>query len=185
MNDQQQIPPPAQMMQKITGFWTSCCIYNAAKLNLSDFLTNKAQTAAQLAEATHSDVSSLYRLLRALASEGIFNENENGEFSNTTLSETLRSDVPGSMKAMAIAQLGDHYNSWGNLLYTIKTGNTAFDKVEGMPVWTYYEMHPEEGINFVKAMAGLTDAAVMNVIPAYDFSSLKPLLMLEVETVLC
>jgi hypothetical protein len=112
-------------------------------------------------------------LLRALASVGIFNENENKEFSNTPLSETLRSDVPGSMKAMAIAQLGDHYNAWGNLLYAIKTGKTAFDKVEGMSVWKYYETHPEEGINFMKAMTGLTGAAVMNVIPAYDFSSFK------------
>src|SRR5450432_3012555 len=117
MNDQQQIPPPVQMMQMITGFWISCCIYNAAKLNISDFVVSKPQTAAQLGEATHSDISSLYRLLRALASAGVFYENENGEFSNTALSETLRSDVPGSMKAMAIAQLGDHYNSWGNLLY--------------------------------------------------------------------
>lgn len=169
-------PPPVQMMQMITGFWTSCCIYNAAKLDIADLLAVKPQTAEQLAEATHSDAPSLYRVVRALASAGIFNENEKGEFSNTPLGDTLQSNVPGSMKAMAITQLGDHYDAWGNLLYSIKTGNTAFDKVEGMSVWKYYETHPEEGINFMKAMTGLTGAAIMNVLPVYDFSAFKTII---------
>lgn len=165
------ISPSTQMMQMITGFWTSCCIYNAAKLDVADFLHNKALSCDQLAKSTHTDASSLYRMMRALASVGIFSENEKGEFSNTTLSETLRSDIPGSMKAMAIAQLGDHYPAWGNLLYSLKTGNTAFEKVEGMDVWKYYETHPIEGLNFMKAMTGSTNAAIQNVIPMYDFSS--------------
>ncbi len=173
MNATQQLPPSSRMMQIITGFWTSCCIYNAAKLDVADLLSNKSLTAEQLAEATHTDAPSLYRMMRALASVEIFRENEKGEFTNTVLSETLKSDVPGSMKAMAIAQLGDHYNAWGNLLYSIKTGNIAFDKVEGMNVWQYYETHPEEGLNFMKAMTGSTPAAINNVIPAYDFSDFK------------
>jgi hypothetical protein len=176
MNDQHLPPPPAQMMQLITGFWTSCCIYNAAKLNIADLLVKSPQTAAQLAESTQTNAAALYRVLRALASAGIFSENDKGEFSNTPLSETLRSDVPGSMKAMAQAQLGDHYKAWGNLLYSIKTGGIAFDDVEGMPVWEYYQGHPEEGVNFMKAMTGLSAASVMNVLPAYDFSGLKTII---------
>lgn len=173
MNNQHQIPPPAQMMQMITGFWTSCCIYTAAKLNIADYLADQPQTVFQLAETTHSHSPSLYRVLRALSGVGIFNENEHGTFSNTPLGDTLKSDVPGSMKAMALAQLGDHYNAWGNLLYSVKTGKTAFDYVEEMPVWKYYETHPDEGINFMKAMSGLTGAVTMNVLPAYDFTPFK------------
>jgi hypothetical protein len=173
MNDQHVAPPPAQMMQLITGFWTSCCIYNAAKLDIADKLALQPQSAEQLAETTHCHAPSLNRVMRALASAGIFSRNQQGEFCNNVLSETLRSDVPGSMKAMAIAQLGDHYNAWGNLIYSIKTGKTAFDQVEGMPVWKYYETHPEEGQNFMKAMTGLTGAVIKNVIPEYDFSSMN------------
>ncbi|MEO5946596.1 MAG: methyltransferase [Chitinophagaceae bacterium] len=175
MDTQHTISPSSQMMQLITGFWTSCCIYNAAKLNVADLLANKPQTTEQLAEATHTDAPSLYRVMRALASVGIFSENEKGEYSNTLLSETLKSDVLGSMKAIAIAQLGDHYAAWGNLLYSIKTGKIAFDKVEGMDIWKYYEMHPEEGSNFMKAMTDSTLTAIKNVIPAYDFSSISTL----------
>jgi hypothetical protein len=171
MHPNEQLPPPVQMMQMITGFWTSCCIYNAAKLDIADRLANGPQTVDQLAEQTHTHAPSLYRVLRALAGTGIFTRQPDGAFANTTLSETLRADVPGSMKAMAIAQLGDHYNAWGNLLYSIKTGEISFDKIEGMPVWQFYETHPEEGLNFMKAMTGLTGAAIMNVLPAYDFSA--------------
>ena len=173
MSTQQQTPPATQMMQMITGFWTSCCIYTAAKLNIADLLATKPQTAGQLAEAVHANAPFLYRVLRALAGVGIFSEKENGEFENTVLSETLRGEIPGSMKAMAIAQLGDHFNAWGNLLYSVKTGNISFDKIEGMSVWEYYETHPDEGVNFMKAMTGSTNAAIMNVIPAYDFSQFK------------
>lgn len=161
------------MMQMITAFWNSCCIYNVARLGIADLLAAKPQTADSLAEATHSDAPALYRILRALASTDVFSENPDGTFSNTALSETLRSDVPGSMKAMAIAQLGDHYNAWGNLMYSIKTGGIAFDKVEGMPVWKYYETHPEEGVNFMKAMTGLTGAVIAHVLPSYDFTPFK------------
>jgi len=173
MVDQKQIPPPVQMMQMITGFWTSCCIYAASKLDIADHLKEGPQTAGQLAEITHSDAASLYRILRALSSVGVFTEDDEHKFELTPLGETLQSDMPGSMKAMAIAQLGDHFNAWGNLIYSIKTGNVAFDNVEGMSVWKYYETHPDEGLNFMKAMTGATGAAVMNVLPCYEFSGFK------------
>jgi hypothetical protein len=166
-------PPPAQMMQLITGFWTSCCIYSAAKLNIADHLKDGSKNAAQLAEATHSHAPSLYRVLRALSSVGIFRENEDNRFELTPLGDTLQTDVPGSMKAMALAQLGDHFNAWGNLVYSVKTGNISFDNIEGMSVWKYYDMHPDEGVNFMKAMSGLTGAVIMNVLPVYDFSGFK------------
>ncbi|HYM93005.1 MAG TPA: methyltransferase, partial [Chitinophagaceae bacterium] len=173
MINQQQAPPSVQMMQLITGFWTSCCIYAAAKLNIADHLKEGPQTANQLAEATHSDSPSLYRVLRALSGVGVFSENDQHQFQLTPLGDTLQSDIPGSMKAMAIAQLGDHFSAWGNLVYSIKTGNTAFDNVEGMPVWKYYETHPDEGLNFMKAMTGVTHAVIANVLPFYDFSNFK------------
>jgi O-methyltransferase domain/Dimerisation domain len=172
MNNQQP-PPPVQMMQLITGFWTSCCIYAAAKLDIADYLKDGPKTAPQLAELTHSHVSSLYRVLRALSSVGIFQENSSQQFELTPLGATLQSDVPGSMKAMTLAQLGDHFNAWGNLVYSIKTGNIAFDNIEGMTVWEYYQSHPDEGVNFMKAMTGITGAVIMNVLPSYDFSGFK------------
>jgi len=170
MDQQQQVPPPAQMMQMITGFWVSCCVYTAARLNLAHYLGETPMSAEELAAATESHAPSMFRLLRALASVGVFSRNAEGKFELTPLGDTLRPSVPGSMRAMAIAQLGDHYRAWGELQHSVKTGGVAFDHVEGMPVWRYYETHPEDGLNFMQAMTGLTQGAIMNIVPAYDFS---------------
>ena len=77
------------------------------------------------------------------------------------------------MKAMAIMNLGDHYAAWGNLLQSVKTGEIAFDDVHHTSVWEYYESHPLRGANFNKAMAGMTQNTIMQILPAYDFSSFK------------
>ncbi|MCB9193176.1 MAG: methyltransferase [Flavobacteriales bacterium] len=163
-------PPPAQMLQLIMGFWTSCSIYVAARLNIADHLRSGPRTAEELAALTHAHGPSLFRLLRALCAVGVFTLDDRQRFALTPLGETLCQDVPGSLRAMAIAQLGDHYKAWGDLLHSVKTGGIAFDHVEGMPVWKYYETHPEDGLNFVQAMAGLTGAVIMNVLPVYDFT---------------
>ncbi|MBS1530800.1 MAG: methyltransferase [Bacteroidetes bacterium] len=173
MHEQHQLPPPVQMLNMITGFWTASCIYNAARLNIADLLEDGPKSVERLAKETGTHAPSLYRLLRALAGAGVFTQNEKGEFANTTLSLTLLEDVPGSMKAMAKAQLGDHYKAWGNLKYSLKTGDIAFDHAEGMTIWEYYEKHPDDGLNFMKAMTGLTGAVIAEVVPAYDFSQFK------------
>jgi len=165
-------PPPAQMMNIISGFWTSCCVYAAARLNLAALLSEGPMSAAQIAKATETHEPSMFRLLRALSSAGVFQETVPRNFANTPLSETLRPGVPGSMRAMAIAQLGDHYRAWGNLMFSLRTGGIAFDDIEGMDLWAYYNSHPAEGVNFMEAMTGLTQAVAHNVGVAYDFKGL-------------
>ena len=172
-NHSQPLPPPAQMMQMVIGYWNACCLYPVAKLAVADLLAERPLTAAEIANLTHTNADAMYRVLRALSSVGVFSENDEHHFELTPLGNTLRSDVPGSMRAMVIAQLGDHYSAWGNLLYSVQTGKIAFDHLHGMSVWKYYETHPEEGINFTKAMSGLTQAVAMNHLPAYHFNDYK------------
>ena len=172
MSQEHHMPPPAQMMQIISGFWTSCSVYAAAKLNLGALLSEGPMTAEQIAKATGTHAPSMFRVMRALSSVGVFRQNEDGAFAGNALSDTLRSGVPGSMRAMAIAQLGDHYRAWGNLMFSLKTGGIAFDETEGMDIWKYYNTHPAEGVNFMEAMSGLTQAVAANVGAAYDFKGL-------------
>jgi hypothetical protein len=170
----QQLPPPAvQIFRMITGFWTSCCMYVAAKLNIPDLLAENSKTAIQLADETHAHASSLYRLLRALSSVGIFSENDKKEFKLTPLGNILRTDIPGSLKALTIMNLGDHYSAWGNLLAAVRTGEIAFDNLHKTSVWKYHEEHRENGMNFNKAMSEVTQTAIMHILPAYDFTSSK------------
>lgn len=74
--------------------------------------------------------------MRGLASVGIFSETDSQHFTITTLAEYLCSDHPQSLKATAI-MLGEspHYQSWGNMLYSVKTGKPAFDEIFGMGIF--------------------------------------------------
>jgi hypothetical protein len=164
------ISASSRMMQMISGFWTSCCIHVAAKLGLADQLAQGSLDISELAELNRCDAGSLHRVMRALASKGVFLETDPGTFANTLLSDTLRNTAAGSMRAMAISQLGDHFPAWGNLMYSVKTGRTAFDRIEGMELGTYYETHPDEGMNFHLAMKGLSDLVLDPLLSAYDFS---------------
>lgn len=171
-----ELPPPIQMLQMISGFWISRAIYIVAKLGLADHMHGGAKTADELAAATNTHAPSLFRVLRALASVGIITQSADNRFGLTPLSETLRSDVPGSLRAFATAELGDdHYEGWGNLLHSVKTGEIAFDSLMGMSAWEYYAQHPENGKNFNDAMTGMSQGTIDAVMGSYDFAGINKL----------
>lgn len=177
MTSSTQAPLPTEvLLQMISGFWLSRTIYIAAKLGLSDLVKDQPRTAAELATATGTHAPSLYRILRALASVGIFTEDEQGRFAQTPVSEMLRSDVPGSMRAVAMVELGqEHFPAWGNLLHSVKTGEIAFDNLFGENIWEYYAKHHDDANNFNDAMSGLTEMSNQAVLAAYDFSGIGTL----------
>src|SRR6186997_2555611 len=89
--------PTEQMLQMMSGLWVTRGLYVAAKLGISDVLTDGSKTVEQIAEATGTHTDSLYRILRMLAMVGVYNEEEGKRFSLTPLSETLITDAPGSL----------------------------------------------------------------------------------------
>jgi hypothetical protein len=94
---QVEMPPQALLMQMGMGFIVSQAISVACKLYIADHLKTGAKTVEELAALTETDAPSLYRLMRALTSVGVFHKAEN-YFSNTALSEFLRSDNPESLR---------------------------------------------------------------------------------------
>jgi len=170
------VPPPLAMLQLISGFWISRCIYIAAKLGIADLVKNEPKTAAELATACGAHASSLFRVLRALASVGIFTQDDKDRFGITPLSETLRADVPGSLRAFAMTELGEeHYPAWGNLLHSVGTGEIAFDHTFGMDIWKYFAGHPDNAKIFNDAMSGMTAQANEALHAAYDFAGINTL----------
>ena len=168
------VPPSVAMLQMISGFWISRAIYIVAKLSLADHLRDGHKTADELAAVTKTHAPSLYRVLRALASVGVFAEDAKRGFALTPLSETLCTDVPGSLRAFATVELGEeHYPAWGELLHSVKTGEIAFDHAFGMPVWKFFGQNPENAKTFNDAMTGMTLAVNDAVLSGYDFSSIS------------
>src|SRR5882672_4957078 len=138
-------PVPYQMLDLITGYWLSCGVHVAARLSLADHLARGPRTSADLARACQADSPTLHRLLRMLATQGVFRERDDGAFENTPLSETLRADVPASMKPFAIMMVDSpSLLAWNDLLRTVQTGEEAFQRVHGVGGSEYRAAHPKK-----------------------------------------
>lgn len=164
-----------KMYELISGYWVACCVHAVSKLDIADKLAHGPKTLSELAKETESDEPSLYRLLRAVTSVGIFEENKDGTFQLNDFGSTLLTDVPGSVKPWALANLGEHFPAFGDLTYGVQTGKVPFDHAHGIPVWDYYQQNPDAGVNLAKAMAGMSGAVLKAIIDAYDFTPYKTL----------
>src|SRR5262245_45085984 len=164
--------PHQQLDHMITGYWISQAIYAAAKFQIADHLKDGPKTVAELAAATGTNADALYRLLRALASVGIFSEGESRRFALTPLAEPLRSDVAGSKRALALMSGDEQFRAWAEIDYSIRTGKMAWEKVFGKPVFDYLGEHPDKARTFDAAMVGIHGRESNAVLNAYDFSAI-------------
>lgn len=165
-----EMSPHATLLRMISGYWLSQAIYVAAKLGIAELLKDGPRTAEDLAGTTKTHAPALRRLLRALGSVGVFAETDDGRFTLTPLAEPLREDLPGSQRALAVMNGEEHYRAYGELLHSVRTGETGFDKVYGQPVFDYLSKHPEQGALFDAAMTGVHGRETAAMIAAYDFS---------------
>lgn len=168
--------PQIALLEMIMGYWVSQSIYVAAKLGIADRLKDGDKSCSELATATHTNELALYRVLRALASLGIFTEVAPETFGMTPLATFLHSDTPGSVRDVAI-MMGDreHYASWGNILHAVQTGESSFDNIFGTNVFDYYAKNPQPAVIFDKAMTCFSKVENAAVSADYDFSPFRTL----------
>lgn len=162
-----------RLMELSIGGWFTQAISVAADLGIADLLIDGPRTAEELAEDTNAHSDALYRILRALASVGIFTEDEDGRFSLTPIAENLRSDVPYSLRPFAIMSGAEFYQSWGSLMYSAKNGKEGFDKTYGRPFFQYMVEHPDRHAIYDKAMMVHGIAETEPMLDAYDFSAFE------------
>lgn len=176
LDSQTEVPPQIAMLQMISGFWISRAIYIIAKLGIADHLAGGPKTAEEIAAATGTHSGAIYRIFRALSSVGVLTEEADQRFGLTPLSETLRTDAPGSLRAFATVELGEeHYPAWGELLYSVKTGEIAFDKHFGMPIWEFFAKNPENARTFDDAMTNVSLAIKDAILASYDATTIRKL----------
>lgn len=171
MSDQDSSAELTQMGQLIYGLVTSQAIYIAAKLGIADRVGETPKTAEELAGASNAHPAFMRRVLRMLTSIGIFAEDANGRFRQTSLSELLRGDHPRSTRGLAILVGSPFFwNSFGELHAAVMSGRSAFEHVYGATLFDYYADHPDAA---AVANAAFTSGSAMDasaVVAAYDFS---------------
>lgn len=166
-------PPPMALLQMATGYWESQAIYVAAKLGIADLLSDGPRSSFDLAQGTRTHPGSLRRLMRTLVSLGVFTEEKDNRFALTPIGNSLQSDVPGSLRSMVLTLGEEHYQAWGNLLQSVKTGEPAFNHVYKMGLFKYLAQNPAAGEVFNGAMDNITEMLSFGVVLAYDFSNIS------------
>lgn len=170
-------PAEAVITQILLGSLASQSLYVAAKLGIADLLADGPKPVDELARAADADAPSLYRVLRALASLGVFAEQDNRVFAMTPAAEALRSDTPNSLRDVAIFWGEDwHWEVWGKILHSVRTGKSAWAQCHGDQVFEFFEKNKAAGEIFNRAMSSFSTMATKAVAEAYDFSGINTLI---------
>jgi hypothetical protein len=169
-------PPHAQLVQMAMGHWVSRIVYLGAKLGLADRLADGPKSAEELAGPTGTHAPSLHRLLRGLANLGIFEEQSGGRFALTPLGEALKTGAPGAARPSILTIASDWwFRGFGELSFSVETGQSGFEKALGMPLFDYLARSPETASLFSETMIGFHGAEPPAVAGAYDFSAIGTL----------
>ncbi|TDD34075.1 methyltransferase [Actinomadura sp. KC06] len=147
-----------------------------AEIGIADELVDGPLSVDELAQRTGSDPNGLYRVLRAMASKGVFTETSRRTFGLTPLAEILRSDTSNSLRDVFRLQ-GKPFmrNAYAEIGYSIRTGKPAFDHVNGEELFTYLSRHPEMNELFSGAMGNAAGQTQQAAIEAYDLTGARKL----------
>jgi len=155
------LPPQMALYQMAIGHYLSRALHLAAKLGVADLLKDGARRAEELAEATDTHAPSLRRVLRFLASVGVFEERWDGRF-------------PGSSRAMVLLFAGiGIQDSWKELEWCVRTGEPAYRKRGATDPFAEMAKDPAQAANFDAAMADFTKMTAVAVAAAYDFTPFR------------
>lgn len=173
-NDPEQLPPPARVMQMITGHWVSQLVGSLCRLAIPDALAEKPLTSAVIAKRCGSNSDATYRILRAATGLGLLKEILPDTFELTPLGDVLKSNVPGSLRDFSIAETDHgHWMAWGSCIDAVMTGERAAPKALGKEIFEWYEEHPQEAAVFGDAMTNLAVMVSGEVATVCNFSKAK------------
>jgi hypothetical protein len=149
--------PGAHILQLLMGKFITSSLGVVAELKVADALQSGPKDVQELAQVTNSHAPSLYRVLRALASVGVFEETSHHVFRNTPASDVLRVDHPASTRPMALMWTRpNNQEAWMSLGHSVKTGGIAFNHRHGQGLWEYFAVHRDEADIFDNAMTGIS-----------------------------
>jgi len=171
------VPSGIALYQLGVGHYFSRALALAAKLGVADLLKDGPRHYSDLAKATETHAPSLNRVLRLLASVGVFEERDQGAFALTPLAELLRTGVPGSMRSAVLVFAGiGIQDAWKELEYCVQTGEPAFRRTSpDADPFSQIAQNPELAKIFDEAMATFAPLTAAAIAASYDFSPFRKL----------
>jgi hypothetical protein len=153
----------------ITGFSLSQAIRVVAELGVADALSDGPRSAEELTEGTGTLPDNLFRVLRALASVGIF-EQVGDRFQLTPLAEHLRRDDPDTVWPAAMLATNEIARAWFHFPQTVTENISGFEQEFGYSIWEHFRQNPDRGAIFDSMMDAFHGHETPAMAEAYDFS---------------
>ena len=164
--------PFAQLLEYRSHFALHQALCAIAKFGVADAVERGVHNTCDLSRELSLNEKALYRTLRALAGEGIFQEVSPRSFRNTSLSNVLRSDVPGSLRALFIFSGSEFVaRPFQEFAYSLQTGIPSRHMLSGMDSFAYLSQKPELAKIFDDAMTSFSSLVGPSIAAAYDFSA--------------
>jgi hypothetical protein len=172
----QRLALSQRMNQLLCGFQISAALGAVARLGVADALAVAPARSADLAESLGAEARSLDCVLRALSDVGVFEELADGRFALTSLGETLRSDVPGSVRRAATLWTEEwHWRAYGHFASSVRTGEAGMRAAHGSDYWEYLAEHPETAATVNGMMSSASLLRAQALARTYDFSTVERL----------
>jgi O-methyltransferase domain len=166
------LPPDAVMMQLLFGKQITYSLAAMARLGVADEMDATPISVDALAEKVGAHAPSLYRVMRMLASVGVFREMPGRQFALTPV-ELLRTDQPKSLRYMAML-FGDEWTTraYEHFADCVRTGDDGVTKAYGKHAFELLAQHPDQAETFHQAMTNSSAIAGQALLEAYDFSGI-------------
>ncbi len=161
--------PPLEAARLVHGFRVYQMVAAACELAIPDLLAGGPRSAHDLAALTDAHEESLRRLLRGLAIWGVVEQLPDGTFGRTELGDWFRSDRSG-LRSMALNLQKEGYAAWGDVLYSVRTGQPAFDHVFGKSRWAAMAENPNDAARFNAHMVETAKRVAAGFIESYDLA---------------
>ncbi|MER6983451.1 methyltransferase [Streptomyces carpinensis] len=164
-------PAPFSLLEMVQGAMLSQALYAAAELRVAEALRDGPLSADRLAERVGAHPETLQRLMRLLASNGVFAERKDKAFALSPMGAALLEDAPMSMRGIAVL-MGHpvHWEDWSHFVDAVRSGEPSLPKLRGMTAFEFLEAKPEYGEVFMKGMGAMSATETEPILAAYDFS---------------
>lgn len=147
----------AFVLDEVFGYLYPAALRAAAAINVADHLRDGPRTVDELAELTGCAATGIHRVLRLLATRGVFAELEPGRFRLTTPAAALCTTSPVSVRAAVLMMTEPAmWRSAGEVVESTRDATPSFDRIFGMPFFDYYARDPEAVAGFNDGMAAFS-----------------------------
>jgi hypothetical protein len=175
-NNKNEAPPTVRLFELIWGNWASQLLRQVAEMGLADKFGAAPRSADELCAEYGMHQPTFRRFMRSLTGLGLVTRDGTGKYQLTDMGAALKSGTPGAARSTIISLIGQLVSpAWGNIDYSLRTGESALEKHYGMGLFELIQKTPGMAQTFSETMVGIHGQEPPAVAEAYDFSGIGTL----------